>query len=308
MSASFQTVDDGVEHQIDMPEVAGPDGLVSELDQRIALGDRPPEPWRSKAIEPHGIEYRRVQPDDLLAPVPRPASDSAIWLRAIAPLPDDPMVHRALLAYASDHGLLRAAMLPHGLSFMTGQVRAREPRSRDVVPPRFPPRRLAALRARFAERERRARPVPRQHSTRATADPVGLDGAGRHAAHPGAEEVAAQGASQAPLLKANGGSCATAAARALVEHALVVVAQQDARVVHVLAHELLGARRVAVDHGLHDAVVVVANAGSRHGRAMASMMRSEAKGTACACAPKRTTHGLRAPCISVLCSVTFICW
>ena len=123
MSASFQTVDEGVEHQIDMPELAGPEGLVSELDQRIALGDRLPEPWRSKAIEPHGIEYRRVQPDDLLAPVPRPASDSAIWMRAIAPLPDDPMVHRALLAYASDHGLLRAAMLPHGLSFMTGQVR-----------------------------------------------------------------------------------------------------------------------------------------------------------------------------------------
>ena len=50
--------------------MAGPEGLVSELDQRIALGDRLPEPWRSKAIEPHGIEYRRVQPDDLLAPVP----------------------------------------------------------------------------------------------------------------------------------------------------------------------------------------------------------------------------------------------
>jgi acyl-CoA thioesterase-2 len=124
MSASFQTVDEGVEHQFDMPEVAGPEGLISELDQRIALGDRLPEPWRTKAIQPHGIEYRRVDPEDLMVPLPRPAaSQSAIWMRAIAPLPDDPMVHRALLAYASDHGLLRAAMLPHGLSFMSGQVR-----------------------------------------------------------------------------------------------------------------------------------------------------------------------------------------
>ncbi|WP_285411563.1 acyl-CoA thioesterase II [Variovorax sp. efr-133-TYG-130] len=124
MSASFQTVDEGVEHQFDMPAVAGPEGLASELDQRIALGDRLPEPWRSKAIQPHGIEYRRVDPEDLMAPLPRPASaQSAIWMRAIAPLPYDPMVHRALLAYASDHGLLRAAMLPHGLSFMSGQVR-----------------------------------------------------------------------------------------------------------------------------------------------------------------------------------------
>jgi acyl-CoA thioesterase-2 len=122
MSASFQTVDDGVEHQFEMPEVEGPEGLVSELDQRIALGDRLPERWRIKGLEPHGIEYRRVEADDLLTPEVRP-SESAIWMRAIAPLPDDPVVHRALLAYASDHGLLRAAMLPHGLSFMSGQVR-----------------------------------------------------------------------------------------------------------------------------------------------------------------------------------------
>ncbi|RST50184.1 acyl-CoA thioesterase [Variovorax sp. DXTD-1] len=122
MSASFQTVDEGVEHQFEMPAVQGPEGLVSELDQRIALGDRLPERWRIKGLEPHGIEYRRVEADDLLTPEVRP-SDSAIWMRAIAPLPDNPVVHRALLAYASDHGLLRAAMLPHGLSFMSGQVR-----------------------------------------------------------------------------------------------------------------------------------------------------------------------------------------
>ena len=122
MSASFQTVDDGVDHQLAMPAVEGPEGLISELDQRRALGDRLPERWRIKGLEPHGIEYRRVEADDLLAPVVR-SSESAIWMRAIAPLPDDPVVHRALLAYASDHGLLRAAMLPHGLSFMSGQVR-----------------------------------------------------------------------------------------------------------------------------------------------------------------------------------------
>jgi len=122
MSASFQTVDDGIEHQSAIPQVDGPEGLPSELDQRIALGDRLPERWRIKGLEPHGIEYRRVEPEDLLTPAVRP-SESAIWMRAIAPLPDDPMVHRALLAYASDHGLLRAAMLPHGLSFMSGQVR-----------------------------------------------------------------------------------------------------------------------------------------------------------------------------------------
>jgi acyl-CoA thioesterase-2 len=122
MSASFQTVDEGIEHQLPMPAAAGPQGLASELEQRIAMGERLPARWRDKGLTPHGLEYRRVDPDDLLAPEVRPA-ESALWMRAIAALPDDPNVHRALLAYASDHGLLGAAMRPHGLSFMSGQVR-----------------------------------------------------------------------------------------------------------------------------------------------------------------------------------------
>lgn len=123
MAASFQTVDRGVEHQLPMPAVNGPEGLPSELEQRLAIGDRLPAPWRVKATAPHGIEYRRVEQDDPLAPAPREGG-SAVWMRAVAPLPDDPMVHRALLAYASDHGLLRAALVPHGLSFLAGDVRA----------------------------------------------------------------------------------------------------------------------------------------------------------------------------------------
>ncbi|MDQ7955982.1 MAG: acyl-CoA thioesterase II [Pseudomonadota bacterium] len=123
MAASFQTVDRGVEHQLPMPALDGPEGLPSELEQRLALGDRLPAQWRVKATAPHGIEYRRVEQDDPVAPVPREGG-SAVWMRAVAPLPDDPMVHRALLAYASDHGLLRAALVPHGLSFLAGDVRA----------------------------------------------------------------------------------------------------------------------------------------------------------------------------------------
>ena len=123
MAASFQTVDRGVEHQLPMPAVDGPEGLPSELEQRLAIGDRLPAPWRVKATAPHGIEYRRVEQADPLAPAPREGG-SAVWMRAVAPLPDDPMVHRALLAYASDHGLLRAALVPHGLSFLAGDVRA----------------------------------------------------------------------------------------------------------------------------------------------------------------------------------------
>ena len=122
MSASFQTVDQGVEHQEPMPAVAGPEGVKSDLQRRIDLGDRLPERVRQKGVQPHGIEFRSVEADDLLAPARREAERS-IWMRTVAPLPDDPLMHRALLAYASDHGLLGAALLPHGLSYMQPGVR-----------------------------------------------------------------------------------------------------------------------------------------------------------------------------------------
>jgi acyl-CoA thioesterase-2 len=122
MSASFQTVEDGVEHQSAMPGPPPPESLRSDLERRFDLVDRIPERMRVKALRPHGLEFRSVEDDDLLAPVPR-APTRSVWLRAIAPLPDDPVVHRALLAYASDHGLLGAALLPHGLSYAQPRLR-----------------------------------------------------------------------------------------------------------------------------------------------------------------------------------------
>ena len=122
MSASFQTVDDGVEHQSAMPDRPAPESLRSDLERRFDLADRMPERLRVKALRPHGLEFRSVEDDDLLAPVPR-APERSVWLRAVAPLPDDPVMHRALLAYASDHGLLGAALLPHGLSYAQPRLR-----------------------------------------------------------------------------------------------------------------------------------------------------------------------------------------
>jgi acyl-CoA thioesterase-2 len=42
-----------------------------------------------------------------------------VWLRTIGRLPDDPALHRYLLAYASDHSLITTALLPHGVSWLT---------------------------------------------------------------------------------------------------------------------------------------------------------------------------------------------
>lgn len=122
MAASFQTRDEGIDHQDAMPTAPDPLAQPSELERRIALGERVPAAYRFRGLISPGLEVRVVDAPDLLSPQPSPPR-SLIWMRAIAPLPDDPLVHRALLAYASDNGLLRAAMNPHGLTFFSNKLR-----------------------------------------------------------------------------------------------------------------------------------------------------------------------------------------
>ena len=124
MMASFQTVEPGgIAHQQAMPDAPAPEALASDAELRRALGDRAPPAARDKFNSDRPIEFRTVDPPDLLTPEPR-AAQAQIWMRALTALPDDPALHCALLAYASDHGLLRAALLPHGLSFMQSRLRA----------------------------------------------------------------------------------------------------------------------------------------------------------------------------------------
>ena len=121
MTASFHLAESGVVHQIAAVATVGPDALESEGQQIQRMKDRLPARFQVPNVSPIGIEYRRVEPFDYLAPQACEGVNS-IWLRASAVLPDDPALHRALLAYASDHGLLMAAMVHHGLSFVKGHV------------------------------------------------------------------------------------------------------------------------------------------------------------------------------------------
>lgn len=118
LSASFQVDEAGFEHGTGMPDVPGPEGLPSELELAHRAADRIPEPLRAMALADRPIEIRPVQHVNLLAPRPAPPRRQ-LWYRANAPLPDDPAVHRYLLAYASDFNFLITAMLPHGVSWLT---------------------------------------------------------------------------------------------------------------------------------------------------------------------------------------------
>ena len=90
------------------------------------------------------FEFRQVWPRDELNPVKRPPIQH-IWFRLTAPIDDSAILHRALLAYASDFHLIGTATLPHGISYMHAQRADGQPRPCAVVPPPVPGRRVAAV-------------------------------------------------------------------------------------------------------------------------------------------------------------------
>lgn len=119
MSASFQVAEEGFEHQATMPDVPGPEDLLSETDLIRRAGDRIPAPLLARALADKPIEIRPVDPPtDLFRPEARPPVRQ-VWVRAQGPLPDEPQVHQFLLAYASDFHFMTTSMLPHAVTWLT---------------------------------------------------------------------------------------------------------------------------------------------------------------------------------------------
>ncbi|MBP8807239.1 MAG: acyl-CoA thioesterase II [Kofleriaceae bacterium] len=117
LEASFQVAEDGFDHQDPVPEVRPPDELRSERDMALAIADQLPPLLRAMAVAERPIEIRPVEVRDPLRP--RPAEPRRrMWYRAVDALPDEPALHRYLLAYASDFSFLGTAMDPHGVSWL----------------------------------------------------------------------------------------------------------------------------------------------------------------------------------------------
>lgn len=123
MAASFQLREEGVEHQFEMPQVPGPEGLPSDLELWEDVVERVPEGLRHRLLRQRPIEFRPVDPINPLEPHPAPG-EQYIWLRAREPIGDDPVLHQGLLAFASDFNLLGTALRPHGITFLHNNLQA----------------------------------------------------------------------------------------------------------------------------------------------------------------------------------------
>lgn len=116
LAASFQVVEGGMDHQMPMPDVEPPDRLPDAFEQYRALLKTSPELAQRLAERPRPIEQRPVNPR---TPGEKSPPISNIWMRARSEIGSDQHLHQAILAYASDMGLLDTSMRPHGVTWST---------------------------------------------------------------------------------------------------------------------------------------------------------------------------------------------
>ncbi|MDX1577505.1 MAG: acyl-CoA thioesterase II [Gemmatimonadota bacterium] len=123
LSASFHRREEGLTHQTPVPDVPPPDRLRSELEILREREDEIPESMRDVLTQDRPLEFRRVEAFDPFDPGPQPPHRHT-WIRASGPIGDDPLHHQAVLAYASDYGILGAALQPHARTFRDPEVMA----------------------------------------------------------------------------------------------------------------------------------------------------------------------------------------
>jgi acyl-CoA thioesterase-2 len=121
LAASFQLQQEGLEHQFEMPDVPMPEDLSSEFtipEDKLALV---PPLLRRWFLRTGPFDFRPVNKVDVFNPEPQ-APKFDIWFRLSQKIDVPDLMHRALMAYASDFHLVGTATLPHGISFLQGDL------------------------------------------------------------------------------------------------------------------------------------------------------------------------------------------
>jgi acyl-CoA thioesterase-2 len=117
LACSFAVPEDGLRHQVAMPEVQPADRLAVDVETLAATPD-PDGPTRTGPFELRSATvHSRIARDR-----GERTTSTRTWFRTHEPVPDDPFLHRALLVFASDMTVLDPTTRPSGLSMGAGDV------------------------------------------------------------------------------------------------------------------------------------------------------------------------------------------
>jgi acyl-CoA thioesterase-2 len=122
MTASFQIVEEGWDHQDVMPDVPSPDESTPMAEiiklYRPDTAARWTNEWSSFDLRHVGDNRAADDPQRVLVPAVQ-----RLWFRANGELPDSPHIHNAAFTYISDLSLLGASLAPHGQFIGSERVR-----------------------------------------------------------------------------------------------------------------------------------------------------------------------------------------
>ncbi|WLQ33902.1 acyl-CoA thioesterase II [Streptomyces castrisilvae] len=116
LSASFQTYEDGLEHQAEMPAAPDPETLPTAAEMLPRYADRFNGPdVVDRLIEARAavdLRYVDAPPFGTVGEPREPRSQ--VWFRTNGKLADDPLLHVCMATYVSDMTLLDSVLLAHG--------------------------------------------------------------------------------------------------------------------------------------------------------------------------------------------------
>lgn len=114
MIASYQVSDPGLEHQAEFPkDIPAPETLPSAAE---LIGENP-HPVAQYWAKARPFDMRHVGSPIYFSVEGEPVAHQAVWLKALGRLPNDPALHTAALAYASDYSILESIYRAHGIAW-----------------------------------------------------------------------------------------------------------------------------------------------------------------------------------------------
>ena len=112
MIASFQDTDDGLDAQQEMPaDLPDPETLPTTAEILAGIEHPVAKFWSTE----RAFDIRHIDGPIYLSVQGEHLPHQAVWMKAVGQLPDDPNLHRAALAYASDHTILEPVLRGHGI-------------------------------------------------------------------------------------------------------------------------------------------------------------------------------------------------
>ena len=114
LACSFHRLEPGLNHADTIPQGVAPPEQCPPLSEVLgARSRRSAAAWRQE----WGVLETRFASDTSAADGRQADAAMKVWVRAESPLPDDPRLHQAVLAYASDLTLLAVSTVPHPVVF-----------------------------------------------------------------------------------------------------------------------------------------------------------------------------------------------